>query len=55
MGHAMAHDPAIKVHLYGKEIRPGRKIGHVTALGDDVDEVGSRARRVAAYLSGESG
>ncbi len=36
--HVMAHDPAVKVHFYGKEVRPGRKIGHVTALGDDLDE-----------------
>jgi 5-(carboxyamino)imidazole ribonucleotide synthase len=54
IGHAMAHDPAIKVHMYGKEIRPGRKIGHVTALGDDAGEVTERARRVAGYLAGET-
>ena len=34
-----------KVHLYGKQVRPGRKIGHVTALGDDLAELGDRARR----------
>lgn len=51
-GHVMAHDPAMKVHLYGKETRPGRKIGHVTALGDDPDAAGERARKSAAYLSG---
>src|SRR3954451_6205912 len=45
-----AKDPALKVHLYGKEVRPGRKIGHVTALGDDVDDVRRRAREGAAYL-----
>jgi 5-(carboxyamino)imidazole ribonucleotide synthase len=45
-----AHDPALKVHLYGKEVRPGRKIGHVTALGHDVDEVRDRARNGAHYL-----
>ena len=31
--HVMAHDPAIKVHLYGKGVRPGRKVGHVNAYG----------------------
>ncbi len=31
--HVMAADPGVKVHLYGKEARPGRKIGHVTVLG----------------------
>jgi 5-(carboxyamino)imidazole ribonucleotide synthase len=45
-----AHDPALKVHLYGKQVRPGRKIGHVTALGDDLDDVRRRARVGAAYL-----
>ena len=34
--HVMAADPAVKVHLYGKTVRPGRKVGHVTALGDDM-------------------
>ncbi|WP_021595295.1 MULTISPECIES: 5-(carboxyamino)imidazole ribonucleotide synthase [Actinomadura] len=48
--HVMAHDPAVKVHMYGKESRPGRKIGHVTALGDDLAEVRERARHAAAYL-----
>ena len=45
-----ARDPALKVHLYGKEVRPGRKIGHVTALGDDLDVVRHRARVGAHYL-----
>ena len=45
-----ASDPALKVHLYGKEVRPGRKIGHVTALGDDLDDVRRRARIGAQYL-----
>ncbi len=45
-----ARDPALKIHLYGKEVRPGRKIGHVTALGSDLDDVRRRAREGAAYL-----
>ncbi|SNT60062.1 5-(carboxyamino)imidazole ribonucleotide synthase [Actinomadura meyerae] len=48
--HVMAHDPGVKVHMYGKESRPGRKIGHVTALGTDLDEVRERARHAAGYL-----
>ena len=46
----LAHDPALKVHLYGKTVRPGRKIGHVTALGSDLDVVRRRAREGADYL-----
>jgi 5-(carboxyamino)imidazole ribonucleotide synthase len=43
-------DPAVKVHLYGKQVKPGRKIGHVTALGDDLDDVRLRAQAGAHYL-----
>jgi 5-(carboxyamino)imidazole ribonucleotide synthase len=51
--HVMAADPAVKVHFYGKEIRPGRKIGHVNIVGDPADSVDSlrdRACRAASYL-----
>ena len=51
--HVMAHDPGVKVHLYGKEQRPGRKLGHVTAYGDDLDTVRERARHAAAFIAGE--
>lgn len=46
----MGHDPALKVHLYGKTVKPGRKIGHVTALGDDLPVVRRRAQVGAHYL-----
>ena len=36
--HALARDPRLRVHLYGKELRPGRKVGHVNAYGDDLDD-----------------
>ncbi|MFG3435912.1 5-(carboxyamino)imidazole ribonucleotide synthase [Nonomuraea sp. NPDC047897] len=49
--HVMAHDPGIKVHFYGKQVRPGRKIGHVTAVGDDLDAVRARARHAAVHLT----
>ena len=45
-----ARDPALKIHLYGKEVKPGRKIGHVTALGSSVEETRTRARIGAHYL-----
>ncbi len=48
--HLLAADPGVKVHLYGKQVRPGRKIGHVTALGDDMTAVRERARRAARWL-----
>jgi 5-(carboxyamino)imidazole ribonucleotide synthase len=49
--HVMAADPGVKVHLYGKAVRPGRKVGHVTAVGDDLENLRDRARRAASYLS----
>jgi 5-(carboxyamino)imidazole ribonucleotide synthase len=45
---AFAAHPAVKVHNYGKEPRPGRKVGHVTATGTDLDDVVYEARAMAA-------
>jgi 5-(carboxyamino)imidazole ribonucleotide synthase len=42
--------PGANVHLYGKSTRPGRKLGHVTVLGDDVADARDRARAAAAAL-----
>jgi 5-(carboxyamino)imidazole ribonucleotide synthase len=53
--HCMARWPDVKIHLYGKGFRPGRKVGHVTALGDNVAEVGERARSAADYLANGDG
>jgi len=51
--HCLAHDPGLRIHMYGKEIRPGRKVGHVTTLGQDPDEALDRARHAAAFLRGD--
>ncbi|MDN5768199.1 MAG: 5-(carboxyamino)imidazole ribonucleotide synthase [Humibacillus sp.] len=50
--HVMARDPGAKVHLYGKGVRPGRKIGHVNVSGADLDDTRARARHAADYLGG---
>jgi 5-(carboxyamino)imidazole ribonucleotide synthase len=50
--HVMARDPGLKVHLYGKAVRPGRKVGHVTVLGNDLEELLARGRHAADYFSG---
>jgi 5-(carboxyamino)imidazole ribonucleotide synthase len=42
--------PEAKFHFYGKAPRPGRKVGHVTVAGDDVDDVVYRARAAAAHF-----
>jgi 5-(carboxyamino)imidazole ribonucleotide synthase len=53
--HVFARDPQLKVHLYGKDVKPGRKVGHVTAYGDDLDAVRERARHAAAWFRGDLG
>jgi 5-(carboxyamino)imidazole ribonucleotide synthase len=50
--HVMARDPELKVHLYGKGVRPGRKIGHVNLTGTDVADLRERAGHAADYLTG---
>jgi 5-(carboxyamino)imidazole ribonucleotide synthase len=50
--HVLARDPAARVHLYGKEVRPGRKVGHVTAHGADLEVVRERARHAAHWFEG---
>ena len=43
--------PGVAVHLYGKAARPGRKLGHVTALGADQGAALAAARQAAAALA----
>ncbi|SDX49626.1 5-(carboxyamino)imidazole ribonucleotide synthase [Modestobacter sp. DSM 44400] len=49
--HFMAHWPDVKLHWYGKGQRRGRKLGHVTALGENLAEVRARAGAAARYLA----
>ncbi|SEE97923.1 5-(carboxyamino)imidazole ribonucleotide synthase [Ruania alba] len=44
--------PEAKVHLYGKSVRPGRKLGHITVTGTDLPTVRRRAQEAAALLGG---
>ncbi len=50
--HCFARDRRLRVELYGKEVKPGRKVGHVNTFGDDLDEVRRRAHHAANYLMG---
>lgn len=43
-------DPGAKIHVYGKEVRPGRKVGHVTVCGTSVDDTRRRAASVVAWV-----
>ena len=51
-GEAMADYPDVHLHSYAKTARPGRKVGHVTAIGDDLLRVAARARDAAAVFDG---
>lgn len=50
--HVMARDPGVKVHLYGKAVKKGRKIGHVSVIGDNLGDLTQRAWHAADYLTG---
>jgi 5-(carboxyamino)imidazole ribonucleotide synthase len=47
----MSDQPGVKVHDYGKDPRPGRKVGHVTVVGDDLDEAVFRARAAVEFFT----
>ncbi len=44
--------PYAHIHLYGKEERSGRKLGHITVQADSLDELTWRVKNVASYLPG---
>ena len=44
-------DPAVHLHVYGKrQVFQGRKMGHVTALGDGIEDALAHARAAASHL-----
>ena len=47
---AMTRHPSAKIHTYGKAPRPGRKVGHVNVIGDDLDDVVYQARAAASHF-----
>jgi 5-(carboxyamino)imidazole ribonucleotide synthase len=50
--HLLARDPGLKIHLYGKDVRPGRKIGHVNVSGDDLNALRARASHASDFIQG---
>ena len=50
--HLMARTPSLHFHQYKKEVRPGRKIGHVTACGDDLLHLTQEVQHARDYMSG---
>jgi len=53
LARALAVSPRVRVHLYGKVVRPGRKLGHVTVCGDDLDRIRAEAEAAVAALRGD--
>ena len=51
--HLMARNPELKFHQYQKEVRSGRKIGHVSAVGNDLVQLISDVQHARDYMSGE--
>jgi len=51
--HLMARNPELKFHQYKKEVRKGRKIGHVTVIGENLLELTEIAQHARDYMSGE--
>ena len=51
--HLMARTPALHFHQYKKDVRLGRKIGHVTLLGKDLVELTQEVQHAVDYMSGE--
>ena len=50
--HLMARNPDLKVHQYRKEVRKGRKIGHVTMVGENLLQLVEDVQHARDYMSG---
>jgi 5-(carboxyamino)imidazole ribonucleotide synthase len=51
--HSALAMTGVSVHLYGKEPRPGRKLGHVTTTGQALDRCADRAWKAVELLTHE--
>ena len=57
LARAMGAHPDARIHLYGKQWRAGRKLGHVTMTvgrGQEVADVVEQARGAVAILRGDA-
>ncbi|CAB4667194.1 unannotated protein [freshwater metagenome] len=50
--HLMARTPGLKFHQYGKEVKPGRKIGHVTMCGENLLQLREEVAHAVDYMNG---
>jgi 5-(carboxyamino)imidazole ribonucleotide synthase len=50
--HLFARTPYLKVHQYRKEVKAGRKVGHVTAIGNNLATLQSEVSHAVDYMNG---
>lgn len=50
----LAQSPDINLHNYGKEIKRGRKVGHITAVGQNLDSVKKIVDDAIDFFNGQS-
>ena len=50
--HLFARTPGLKVHQYRKEIKLGRKVGHVTATGSDLAKIKESIEHAVDFFNG---
>ena len=50
--HLFARTPHLKIHQYRKTVRPGRKVGHVTAIGNNLDSLLEEVQHAVDYMNG---
>lgn len=51
--HLMARNPELKFHQYMNEVAPGKVVGHLTALGNDLVHLQEIIEHACSYMSGE--
>jgi 5-(carboxyamino)imidazole ribonucleotide synthase len=42
--------PDAHLHLYGKSLRPGRKVGHVTLRAESAEQLAARLKQLPAFF-----
>ena len=50
--HLMARNPSLKFHMYANEVRPGSEVGHITVVGDDLENLQTEIHHALDYMSG---
>jgi 5-(carboxyamino)imidazole ribonucleotide synthase len=51
--HLMARTPALKFHQYRNEVSPGHSVGHITLLGEKLEDLTNEIQHAIDYMSGE--